>query len=244
MDQLWGVLGRGCVDSAFLTNLVSAVVEKKVGPFPEPEDDGTKLTSFKKVLTDHDFRPSIWDVAELNRIFFIIKFWLNESPPEHLTKEWTKLNGSIPFALPPEEMWRLLGLCSIDPQFADRYFAEPERVAQLVLTPPKFKLAPNETAALINFFRETILKDVLLKIHERCWIPPKKKVLVEFLREAAARLEAEALPRPQCLPAFETPPGAGMVSYRHVAPAIVELLASKLSAPSPLPEDLDFKARR
>jgi hypothetical protein len=248
MDQLWGVLGRACVDPGFFGAVVSKVVEKHVGGMLEPEDDFGKLSTFQDVLTFYRFRPSRYETAELNRIFFVLKYWRGQSPAEYLSSEWVKINSPIPNA---QEMWRLLGLCCVDPSFAKRYFQDPENVDLLASQPPVFTLNASEIAALKNFFRRADFQQWLLRLNEFSWIPPNPVVLKAFLQSASEELgrlaedgfEQLASAKTQCSPAFEKDVERLVFSYRHPAPVLVELLTTAIAFPAALPPGLDFERK-
>jgi|CXWL01.1.fsa_nt_gi hypothetical protein len=234
MDQLWGVLGRACVDGGFATDLKGVVVVKKVDGYTVPEDEVAGLDDLQKVLTAAGFRASLWERGELNRIFYWLKEGKGAQALRNLAEIWQKLPGLADLPRYPAELWRLVGLCCIDKQVASRFFAEPEKVGDLVKEDPKFSLGSADVEVLAKFFEVKEAEQWLGVVHRESWIPPTGAEQAAFYRGAAAKLlkladdvKDDPQPMVQCAPSYEGKP-MKLLSYRHPPSPLLERVASDL----------------
>jgi hypothetical protein len=205
MDQLWGVLGRAYIDSAF-RNQVVAYVQADSSDATKPEPDVSKLVDLHDYLAKEGFRTSRYERGEINRIFLICKRHMNEADPTknphkamvEMSKVAAQILASAGFPqLPtrPSELWSLIGLCAIDDDVRARYAAIGANLILEATKAPPFSISAAEIffASLLFADRET--NPGLKVFAPNCWIPPEDETkILEELREVINQLLSGQIP--------------------------------------------------
>lgn len=254
MDQLWGVLGRAYIDTAFRNGLITAALADTPGA-TEPEKDVSKLVSLDTFLSAQGFRASRFDRGEIHRVSFIVDGLKNEVKDEDnplramvglsAVATATLAPGTIVPSARPIELWSLIGLCAIDTVVRESYTAPNADVGVLVGSSPRFYLETEDIAFARALFASPDCKTALATFEENCWIPPKNpaEVLTELSEQLATIAQdirdGKPLPKVQCSTGYtrEVPaPPPGMEkkeTYKHLAAPLADSLTAAAVALQP-----------
>lgn len=235
MEQLWQVLGRSFIDNAFAVDTLGNAQADDVDPNTW-EDEASKLTGLARHLHGHKYRLSRWELVEVNRIFFTVNtVWpdLANSPFQQIADAWAAIPKNV--SLRPTELWSLLGLASIDENFADRIFAAAsvslEQLLVELAKPPAYDLELAELTALTSLLTKASVRMAHDAIHPKIWVYREdERQILKRLRDVinAVDLSPDGLRDAPCSAGHTRDKvSKDRLTYFHISAPLIDSLAAE-----------------